>query len=150
MLPVLLGPGAVHTPESGHFFHQALGFQLALGQNQEFAVRGGWREELSGPDARLITGGLGVVANGFVVDVASGYAPSTNNVSFTIEIGHRSLAIDAILVDVIRKGLAAPLNEGLEIEAEGFARCYPTKDYNIGMTNFIQNGPRVPAEFLHE
>jgi enoyl-CoA hydratase/carnithine racemase len=67
-----------------------------------------------------------------------------------VEIGHRSLAIDAILVDVIRTGLAAPLDEGLEIEAEGFARCYSTKDYNIGMTNFIQNGPRVPAVFMNE
>ena len=23
-------------------------------------------------------------------------------------------------------------------------------DYGVGMTNFIQNGPRVPAEFMHE
>lgn len=67
-----------------------------------------------------------------------------------VTIGHRSLAIDAILVEIIRTGLAAPLAEGLEIEAEGFARCYPTVDYDIGMTNFIQNGPRVPAVFLNE
>ncbi|HHN74120.1 MAG TPA: 3-hydroxyacyl-CoA dehydrogenase/enoyl-CoA hydratase family protein [Acidobacteria bacterium] len=67
-----------------------------------------------------------------------------------VEIGHRSLAIDAILCDVIRRGLARPLDEGLEIEAEGFARCKKTVDYDIGMTNFIQNGPRVPATFLHE
>ena len=67
-----------------------------------------------------------------------------------VVIGHRSLAIDAILVEILRSGLAAPLAEGLEIEAEGFARCYPTVDYGIGMTNFIQNGPRVPAVFMHE
>ena len=66
------------------------------------------------------------------------------------DIGHRSLAIDAILVDVMKKGLQKPLGEGLRIEADGFGRCYETVDMNVGMTNFIQNGPRVPALFLHE
>jgi enoyl-CoA hydratase/carnithine racemase len=68
----------------------------------------------------------------------------------SLDIGHHSLAIDAILVDIIRHGLQKPLAEGLEIEAEGFARCKQTVDYDIGMTNFMQNGPRVPAEFMHE
>ena len=66
------------------------------------------------------------------------------------DIGHRSLAIDAILVDVIRRGLALPLAEGLRVEAQGFSRCRATVDMDIGMKNFIQNGPRVPAAFLHE
>ncbi len=65
-------------------------------------------------------------------------------------IGHRSLAIDAILVDVVRRGLAKPLAEGLVIEADGFSRCKATVDMDIGMKNFVQNGPRVPAAFLHE
>jgi enoyl-CoA hydratase/3-hydroxyacyl-CoA dehydrogenase len=68
----------------------------------------------------------------------------------TIDIGHRSLAIDAIFVDVIRKGLASNLDDALAIEADGFARCKATVDMNIGMTNFMQNGPRVPAVFLNE
>jgi enoyl-CoA hydratase/3-hydroxyacyl-CoA dehydrogenase len=67
-----------------------------------------------------------------------------------VDLGHRSLAIDAILVDVLRRGLARPLAEGLVIEAEGFGRCKPTVDMSIGMNNFVQNGPRVPAAFLHE
>jgi enoyl-CoA hydratase/carnithine racemase len=67
-----------------------------------------------------------------------------------VDIGHRSLAIDSILVDVVRNGLARPLDEGLKIEARGFARCKLTVDYDIGMKNFIQNGPRVPADFMHE
>lgn len=66
------------------------------------------------------------------------------------DIGHRSLAIDAILVDVCREGLARPLAEGLEVEADGFARCKATVDMDIGMKNFMQNGPRTPAVFLHE
>jgi enoyl-CoA hydratase/3-hydroxyacyl-CoA dehydrogenase len=67
-----------------------------------------------------------------------------------VDIGHRSLAIDAILVDVMRRGLVKPLEEGLAIEADGFARCKSTVDLDIGLKNFIQNGPRVPALFLHE
>jgi enoyl-CoA hydratase/3-hydroxyacyl-CoA dehydrogenase len=66
------------------------------------------------------------------------------------DIGHRSLAIDAILIDVMRRGLTKPLSEGLAIEADGFARCKQTVDLDIGMKNFMQNGPRVPAAFLHE
>ncbi len=67
-----------------------------------------------------------------------------------VNLGHRSLAIDAILVDVVRRGVSAPLDEGLRIEAAGFARCKQTVDMDVGMKNFIQNGPRVPAVFLHE
>jgi enoyl-CoA hydratase/3-hydroxyacyl-CoA dehydrogenase len=68
----------------------------------------------------------------------------------TMKLGHLSLAVDAILVEVLRDGLSKPLAEGLEAEAEGFARCKQTVDYDIGMKNFIQNGPRVPAVFMHE
>ncbi len=66
------------------------------------------------------------------------------------DLGHHSLAIDRILCEVILTGLARPLDAGLEVEAEGFARCKETVDYDIGMTNFIQNGPRVPAVFMNE
>jgi enoyl-CoA hydratase/3-hydroxyacyl-CoA dehydrogenase len=67
-----------------------------------------------------------------------------------VDLGHRSLAIDAIVCDVLRRGLVRPLAEGLAIEADGFARCKATVDMDIGMKNFTQNGPRVPAAFLHE
>jgi enoyl-CoA hydratase/carnithine racemase len=67
-----------------------------------------------------------------------------------LDIGHHSLTIDAILMQVCRDGLTRSLSDGLKVEAEGFARCQQTIDYNIGMTNFIINGPRVPAAFLHE
>ncbi|MCA9590775.1 MAG: 3-hydroxyacyl-CoA dehydrogenase/enoyl-CoA hydratase family protein [Myxococcales bacterium] len=77
-------------------------------------------------------------------------APMKVDAIDAIDIGHRSLAIDAILVDVIRRGLGKPLAEGLAIEAKGFARCKSTVDMDIGMKNFVQNGPRVPAAFLHE
>jgi len=67
-----------------------------------------------------------------------------------VNIGHRSLVIDEILVDVVKKGLVQPLNQGLLEEASGFGRCKQTVDMDIGMKNFMQNGPRVPAEFMHE
>jgi enoyl-CoA hydratase/3-hydroxyacyl-CoA dehydrogenase len=67
-----------------------------------------------------------------------------------VDIGHHSRAIDEALVDVVREGLSQPLDKGLQTEARGFARCQQMVDYDIGMKNFIQNGPRVPADFLHE
>ena len=67
-----------------------------------------------------------------------------------LDIGYHSLTIDAILVEVVRKGLAKPLSEGLSVEAAGFGRCRSTVDMDIGMKNFNQNGPRVPAAFMHE
>jgi enoyl-CoA hydratase/3-hydroxyacyl-CoA dehydrogenase len=66
------------------------------------------------------------------------------------DLGHRSLAVDEIVVAVMREGLVLPLREGLAVEARGFGRCKATVDMDIGMKNFIQNGPRVPAAFLHE
>lgn len=67
-----------------------------------------------------------------------------------LDLGHHSRVIDGILVDVVRRGLALPLAEGLALEAKGFGRCKETVDLDIGMKNFVQNGPRVPAAFLHE
>ena len=60
------------------------------------------------------------------------------------------LAVTRILTDTIFAGLKTDLDSGLEIEAAAFARCKETVDYDIGMTNFIQNGPRVPAVFMNE
>lgn len=78
-------------------------------------------------------------------------APMTVPEAFpAVDLGHHSRAIDAILVSVLRRGLVLPLREGLAIEAQGFGRCKNTVDLDIGMKNFVQNGPRVPAAFLHE
>ena len=67
-----------------------------------------------------------------------------------VDIGHHSIAIDEVLVEVCRAGLAMPLPEGLAEEARAFGRCKLLVDYDIGMKNFIVNGPRVQAAFLHE
>jgi enoyl-CoA hydratase/3-hydroxyacyl-CoA dehydrogenase len=67
-----------------------------------------------------------------------------------VDLGHHSLAVDAILVDVLRRGLRLTLTEGLAVEAEAFGRCKALVDFEIGMKNFMQNGPRIQAAFLHE
>ncbi len=68
----------------------------------------------------------------------------------TIDIGYRSRKIDEILVGTLIKGLALPLYEGLVVEADAVGKCVETVDKDIGMKNFMQNGPRTPACFLHE
>lgn len=66
------------------------------------------------------------------------------------DLGHRSLVIDALLVDAVKQGLKLPLDEGLLVEAKAFADSKETIDADIGIKNFTQNGPRVPAAFMHE
>ena len=67
-----------------------------------------------------------------------------------VDIGHRSLVIDAILVNAVKQGLKLPLDEGLIVEAKAFADTKETIDADIGIKNFTTNGPRVPAAFMHE
>jgi enoyl-CoA hydratase/carnithine racemase len=67
-----------------------------------------------------------------------------------IDIGHRSLAVDAILVDAVKRGVQLPLDEGLIVEAKAFADSKELVDASIGIENFTQNGPRTPAAFMHE
>jgi enoyl-CoA hydratase / 3-hydroxyacyl-CoA dehydrogenase len=66
------------------------------------------------------------------------------------DIGHRSLLVDAILVDAVKRGIQVPLDEGLLVEAKAFADSKDTIDADIGIKNFTINGPRVPAAFMNE
>ncbi|MEM9494166.1 MAG: enoyl-CoA hydratase-related protein, partial [Myxococcota bacterium] len=116
------------------------------------ACRWGWAHGLPSPDIMAAAKALirahlaGEVALS-AIDAAPIAVPADLP---ACDIGHRSVAIDAILIDVIRRGLVLPLAEGLKLEGQGFGRCTQTLDLNIGLTNFIQNGPRVPAVFMHE
>jgi enoyl-CoA hydratase/3-hydroxyacyl-CoA dehydrogenase len=67
-----------------------------------------------------------------------------------VDIGHRSLTIDAILVDAVKRGVQLPLDEGLLVEAKAFADTKETVDADIGIQNFVMNGARVPAAFMNE
>jgi enoyl-CoA hydratase/3-hydroxyacyl-CoA dehydrogenase len=67
----------------------------------------------------------------------------------SIDIGHRSHAIDGLICRAITEGCRKPLAEGLRIESELFGECCATEDMRIGVQNFLTNGPRSPAEFVH-
>jgi enoyl-CoA hydratase/3-hydroxyacyl-CoA dehydrogenase len=67
-----------------------------------------------------------------------------------VDIGHRSLLIDRIVVNAVKQGLRLPLDKGLIVEAKAFADTKETVDADIGIKNFILNGPRTPAAFMHE
>jgi enoyl-CoA hydratase/carnithine racemase len=67
-----------------------------------------------------------------------------------VDIGHLSRKIDEILKEAVVEGARTSLEKGLEIEARCFGKCLETEDMRIGMTNFIENGPRAKADFKHE
>jgi enoyl-CoA hydratase/carnithine racemase len=67
-----------------------------------------------------------------------------------LEIGHHSRKIDGILTRAIIEGLGLSLEQGLELEARLLGECMETEDMKIGMDNFLKNGPKVKAEFIHQ
>lgn len=66
-----------------------------------------------------------------------------------VELGHRSMAIDALICRAILEGCAMPLAEGLRFESQMFGACCATEDMRIGVRNFVENGPRAKAAFVH-
>jgi len=66
-----------------------------------------------------------------------------------LDIGHLSRAIDAIVCRAIIEGCRLPLAEGLELESRLFGECLKTEDMRIGIENFLKNGPRAKASFVH-
>ena len=66
-----------------------------------------------------------------------------------VDIGHLSQKIDSLLQQAILEGAKMTLEEGLKLEAKIFGECLLTKDMRIGMENFIKNGPKVNANFVH-
>ncbi len=66
-----------------------------------------------------------------------------------IDIGHLSKTIDEILQATILEGATMSLRDGLALEQKRFGECFKTQDGQLGLNNFIENGPRVPAKFTH-
>jgi enoyl-CoA hydratase/carnithine racemase len=64
-----------------------------------------------------------------------------------VDIGHLSTRIDEIMQEAIVEGARTTLEKGLEIEARCFGRCLTTEDMRTGMQNFLDNGPKVKAQF---
>ena len=66
-----------------------------------------------------------------------------------VDIGHLSRKIDSLIQKAVLGGAKATLEEGLKLEAKTFGECLLTQDMRIGMDNFMKNGPRVNATFVH-
>ncbi|UCE87640.1 MAG: hypothetical protein JSU66_08010, partial [Deltaproteobacteria bacterium] len=66
-----------------------------------------------------------------------------------IDLGHLSTAVDAIMTRAIVEGAKLGLDEGLKLESKCFGEVCSTEDMRIGMENFMKNGPRAKAEFVH-
>lgn len=66
-----------------------------------------------------------------------------------VDIGHLSRKIDSLLQKAILEGAKMTLEDGLKLEAKIFGECFSTQDRNIGIENFMKNGPKVNAEFVH-
>ncbi|MDE0961314.1 MAG: 3-hydroxyacyl-CoA dehydrogenase/enoyl-CoA hydratase family protein [Planctomycetota bacterium] len=66
-----------------------------------------------------------------------------------VDLGHLSRQVDAVLQKAIVEGCRLPLKEGIALEARYFGEVCGTQDMRIGVSNFLENGPRTPAKFVH-
>ena len=66
-----------------------------------------------------------------------------------VDIGHLSRPVDALIQRAVREGAATDLASGLEHEIRLFGEGCALKDRQIGIRNFLENGPRTKAPFVH-
>ena len=66
-----------------------------------------------------------------------------------VPLGHLSTAVDAILCKAILEGAKMTLSDGIAFEARCFGEVCGTRDMRIGVENFLRNGPRSKASFVH-
>ena len=66
-----------------------------------------------------------------------------------VEIGHLSKKVDQILQKAILGGAKLPLKDAIPFEAKCFGEVCGTEDMRIGVDNFLKNGPRAKAPFVH-
>ena len=92
-------------------------------------------------------------------DMATGKAPRSRmaegpmtNVPASlpaVEIGHLSKKVDEILCKAILGGAKLPLAQAIPFEAKCFGEVCGTEDMRIGVDNFLKNGPKSKAQFVH-
>ena len=66
-----------------------------------------------------------------------------------VDIGHFSRVVDALIQRAVRDGAATDLASGLELEIRLFGDSYGLEDMRIGVRNFLENGPKAKAPFVH-
>ncbi len=67
-----------------------------------------------------------------------------------VDIGHLSLKVDSLLKEAVLGGAKMNLEDGLKLEASIFLKCLLTEDMKIGIENFMSNGSKVNACFIHK
>ena len=66
-----------------------------------------------------------------------------------VDIGHLSKKVDEILCKAILGAAKLPLKDAIPFEAKCFGEVCGTEDMRIGVDNFMKNGPKVKAAFVH-
>src|SRR5262245_10924513 len=66
-----------------------------------------------------------------------------------VDIGHLSKKVDVIIQKALLQGCRLPLKDGLALEAQCFGEVCGTEDMKIGVDNFVKNGPKAKAAFVH-
>jgi enoyl-CoA hydratase/3-hydroxyacyl-CoA dehydrogenase len=66
-----------------------------------------------------------------------------------IELGHLSRKVDEILCKAILGAAKLPLQQAVPFEAKCFGEVCGTEDMRIGVDNFLKNGPKAKAPFVH-
>ena len=67
-----------------------------------------------------------------------------------VDLGHLSKRVDEIMCKAILEGARMGLYDGIALEAKCFGEVCGTQDMRIGVENFLKNGPRSRAEFVHQ
>lgn len=66
-----------------------------------------------------------------------------------VGIGALSRRVDAILCKAVLEGCRMPLEAGLRFESACFGEVCGTRDFRIGLENFLATRLREPASFVH-
>ncbi|MBM4060660.1 MAG: 3-hydroxyacyl-CoA dehydrogenase/enoyl-CoA hydratase family protein [Planctomycetes bacterium] len=66
-----------------------------------------------------------------------------------VEIGHLSRKVDEILCKAVLGAARMALRDAVPFEARCFGEVCGTEDMRIGVENFVKNGPKAKAAFVH-
>jgi enoyl-CoA hydratase/carnithine racemase len=81
--------------------------------------------------------------------IATGPCKSVPDRLPDVPLGHLSKAVDKLLCEAILDGAKLPLAGGQALEAKKFGQVCALQDMRIGVENFLKNGPRAKAAFVH-
>ena len=111
----------------------------------EWALLAPWEKDALAQCA-IFRGGWDLLAVEAVVDLS---AHSEAASLPAIDIGHLSRAVDAVLCKAILGGARMNLRDGIAFEAKCFGEVCGLEDMKIGTQNFLTNGPKAKASFVH-